>query len=155
MAASQRVETLNLGLAQRRREDVVLDLLDLALDGFEHRHVVVDDEIEDRVEDVVLAVREHLRRGLAARAHRRVSRGRAVTDRDHIAPADEEVRLAEGDAAVEHLRRAGYDEERVAVLLDQSFHFEGAFRGHGGRQAGRSGDHCILKLPGRQALSGP
>ena len=37
---------------------------------------------------------------------------------DDEALADEEVRLAEGDAAVDQLRGAGDDEERVAVLLD-------------------------------------
>jgi hypothetical protein len=97
---------------------VVLDLLDLLLDHLEHRHVVVDDEIEDRVEDVILAVREHLRGCLAAQPHRLVGHRGAVAHRDDVAAADEEMRLAEGDAAVDHLRRAGDDEQAVAVLLD-------------------------------------
>jgi hypothetical protein len=42
-------------------EHLVLDLLDLALDGLKDRHVVVDDEVEDGIEDEVLPIREGLR----------------------------------------------------------------------------------------------
>ena len=38
--------------------------------------------------------------------------------RHDVAPPDEEVRLAEGDAAFHELRRPRHDEERLAVLLD-------------------------------------
>ena len=41
-----------------------------------------------------------------------------MRDADEIAFADEEVRLAEGDAAVDQLRGAGDDEERIAILLE-------------------------------------
>ena len=41
-----------------------------------------------------------------------------MPDADDVALADEEVRLAEGDAAVDQLRGAGDDEERVAILLE-------------------------------------
>ncbi len=41
-----------------------------------------------------------------------------MAHRDDVAAADEEMRLAEGDAAVDHLRRARDDEQAVAVLLD-------------------------------------
>ena len=41
-----------------------------------------------------------------------------MPDRNHIAAADEKVRLAERDAALGHLRGAGDDEQRIAVLLD-------------------------------------
>ena len=37
---------------------------------------------------------------------------------DDVAFADEDVGLAEADPAVEHLRGAGDDEERVPVLLE-------------------------------------
>ena len=82
-----------------RGKHLVLDLLDLGVDRLEHRHVIVDDEIEDGVEDVFLAVREHDRAGLAALAHRRVGGRGAVADGDDVAAPDEEMRLAEGDAA--------------------------------------------------------
>jgi hypothetical protein len=41
-----------------------------------------------------------------------------VAHADDEAAADEEVRLAEGDAALDQLRGAGDDEKRVPVLLD-------------------------------------
>jgi hypothetical protein len=42
------------------------------MDRLEHRHVVVDDEIEDGVEDIIFAMREYRRAGLAPLAHGRV-----------------------------------------------------------------------------------
>jgi hypothetical protein len=41
-----------------------------------------------------------------------------VADGHDVAAADEDVRLAEGDAAVEELRGARDDEDGVAVELD-------------------------------------
>ena len=41
-----------------------------------------------------------------------------MPDADDIAGADEQMRLAEGDAPVDQLRGAGDDEQRVAILLD-------------------------------------
>ena len=41
-----------------------------------------------------------------------------MPDADDVALADEEMRLAEGDAAVDQLRGAGDDEQRVAILLE-------------------------------------
>ena len=41
-----------------------------------------------------------------------------MPDADDVAVADEEMRLAEGDAALDQLRGARDDEERVAVLLE-------------------------------------
>jgi hypothetical protein len=41
-----------------------------------------------------------------------------VADADDIALADEDMGFAEGDALIDHLGRAGDDEERVAILLE-------------------------------------
>jgi len=41
-----------------------------------------------------------------------------MADRDDVSLADEQVRLAEGDALVLELRGARHDEQRVAILLD-------------------------------------
>ena len=91
-------------------EDLVLDLFDLVLDRLQHRHVVVDDEVEDRVEDVVLAVRQHAGQHSQRSRTARVGGRGAVAHRDHVALADEEMRLAEGDAVADHLRGARDDE---------------------------------------------
>ena len=57
--AAQHVERSISAWLERGRKHAVLDRVDLRLDRLDHRHVVVDDEVEDGVEDVVLAVREH------------------------------------------------------------------------------------------------
>lgn len=41
-----------------------------------------------------------------------------MPDADDIAGADEEMRLAEGDAAIDQLRCAGDDEQGIAILFD-------------------------------------
>ena len=45
-------------------EHAILELIDLALDRLDDRHVVVDDEVEDGIEDVVLAAGEDSGTGL-------------------------------------------------------------------------------------------
>jgi len=61
-----------MSVVQRHAEDAILELLHLLVHGAHHRHVVVDDEVEYGMQDIVLAVGEHGRAGLAARAHGRV-----------------------------------------------------------------------------------
>ena len=41
-----------------------------------------------------------------------------MANRDDVAAADEEMGLAEGDPALDHLGRPGDHEERLAVLLE-------------------------------------
>ena len=41
-----------------------------------------------------------------------------MPDADDVAGADEQMRLAEGDATFDQLGRAGNDEQRVAILLE-------------------------------------
>jgi hypothetical protein len=53
--APQPIEAMNLVVLHGLVQHAVFDAVDLALHGVEDRHVVVDDEIEDRVEDVVLS----------------------------------------------------------------------------------------------------
>jgi len=85
---------------------------------FQHRQVIVDDEIEDRIEDVVGAVGQRNGAGFAALAHRSVRDGRAVANRDDVSLAHEEVRLAERDAATHELRGSRHDEETRLILLE-------------------------------------
>ena len=47
-----------------------------------------------------------------------VGRRGAVPDADDVALADEDMRFAERDTAVDQLRGAGDDEQRVAILLE-------------------------------------
>ena len=70
--AAQQIEALHLGLTERGPENAILNRFGFAVHRLEHRHVIVDDGVEDSVEDVVLAVSEHGRRGLAELAHRRI-----------------------------------------------------------------------------------
>ena len=114
----QHVEPLDVGAGHRLGEHAVLDLVDLLLDLLQHRHVVVDDEIEDGIEDEILALGERGRAALPMLAHRRVGRRRAVPDADDVALADEEMRFAEGDAAADELGGARDDEQRIAILFE-------------------------------------
>ena len=41
-----------------------------------------------------------------------------MTNRKHVAATCEKMRLAKGDPALDHLRRASDDKERFAILLD-------------------------------------
>ncbi len=116
--AAQDVQALDVLLVERHAEHAVLELLHLLVHGAHDRRVVVDDEVEDGVQDVVLAVGQHRRAGFAARTHGGIGGGGAVAHGHDVAAADEDVRLAESDAAVEKLRGARDDEDAVAVELD-------------------------------------
>jgi hypothetical protein len=88
------------------------------MDRFQDRGIVVDDEIEDGIEDVVLATRQRAGTALATLAHPGVGCRCAVAHRDEIAFADEQMGLAERDAALDQLRRPRHDEQGIAILLD-------------------------------------
>src|SRR3954462_5548521 len=72
---------------------------------------------KDGVENVGFPSRQLGRASLVAFPHRRVGCGDAVTHGDDEAPADEDVRLAEGDAPLDHLGGAGDEEKRLAIAL--------------------------------------
>src|SRR5262244_694014 len=97
-------------MAQRGRQHGVLDRLDLALDLLNNWHVIVDDEVEDRIDYVILSLRQNGRTGFAALAHRSIGDGSAMADRYDVAAADKQMRLAEGNPPLHHLRSsAGSD----------------------------------------------
>ena len=103
---AQAIDVLDLLVGGRRRENLALDLFELAFDLIEHREIIVGDEIENGVDDEAFADAHQLGRALAARAHWRIGRRRAVADRDDKALADDEMRLAEIDAFAGEMRRA-------------------------------------------------
>jgi hypothetical protein len=116
--ASQQIKPLDLRPCHRARKHERFHGLDFFLDGFEHRRVVIDDEIEDGVEDIVFAARQRSRTAFAAFAYRRIGRRRAMADGNKISFADEQMSLAKCDAVANELRGARHDEQRVAILLD-------------------------------------
>src|SRR5262252_591198 len=83
--AAERVQALDVRLAQRSRQHGVLDRLDLGLDLLNNWHVIVDDEVEDRIDYVILSLRQNGRTGFAALAHRSVGDGSAMADRYDVA----------------------------------------------------------------------
>ena len=103
---------------QLRREQPLLDRVDLVDRRRHHRHVVVDDEVEQRVQHVVDAMGQQLRRGLAAYAHRHVGLRRAMADADDVVLADEDAGFAEHHLALIELGGAQHHEQRVAVDLE-------------------------------------
>ena len=96
----------------------LLDRVDLLDRRRHHRHVVVDDIVEQRVQHVVDAVRQQLGRGLAALPHRRVGLRRAMADADDVVVADEDAGLAEHHLAVLQCGGAQHHEQRIAVDLE-------------------------------------
>ena len=101
-------------------EDLVLEGLQAVLEPVHDREILVHHEVHDGVEYEGGPLGEELRLPLAARAHVGVGQRGPVADRDHVAGADEEVGLAEGDPPLlpVRLRGAERDEERVAVALE-------------------------------------
>ena len=99
-------------------EDVLLELVQFVAELGDDRQVVVDDEVEDRVQAVGRAERQQFGFALDPRAHRRVRQRRAVAHGDQVARAEERIRLAEADVAFDHLRRMHDHEQRIAVGLD-------------------------------------
>jgi hypothetical protein len=110
--------------AGRRREagepvdDAVLDGLHLGHDRLHDRPVVVDDEVEHRMEDVVLPVGELPGAGLRLLPHGRVRSRGAVADGDDVASSDEDLGLSERDASLNELGGPHHHEKAVAVSLD-------------------------------------
>src|SRR5581483_9753346 len=101
-------------------EQPVLEVLHGPLELVEHRKVVVDHEVENRVERVARSLAQEVRDGLGARPHLGVRRGRAVPHGDEVVRPDEHVGLAVLDLLVLLVpaRRPDDDEERLPVLLD-------------------------------------
>jgi hypothetical protein len=56
--ATEHVQTIDLGLMKRSMEHAILEFVDLSLDCFDDGQVVVDDEVQDGIEDVILAAGE-------------------------------------------------------------------------------------------------
>ena len=69
-----------------------------------------------------------------------------MADRHDIAAADEQMRLAEGDPTVDHLRGARDDEERVAILLELGMLMRLAGILDGQVSADRTALHPLQKL---------
>ena len=70
-------------------EYAVLDRFHFRVKRFKYRHVIVDDEIEDGVENVIFPLGEDSGAGLAALADDGVGARSAVADRHHVAAPDE------------------------------------------------------------------
>jgi hypothetical protein len=55
---TEHVQTIDLGLMKHSMEHTIFKFIDLPLDCLDNGHVVVDDEVEDGIEDVILAAGE-------------------------------------------------------------------------------------------------
>ena len=116
--AAQEVDPL--GRCGRAREHGLLDLLDVPLEAFDHRRVVVDDLVEDRPEHRVGTGSQEILVLLEAQAGRVELAGHSLPHRDHEARAEEDGDLAELDllALVDVVRGAQDDEPHVVVALE-------------------------------------
>ena len=106
----------------RRRgagEDGRLDLLDVALEALDDRHIVVDDRVEDRPEDRHRALLEQLRTVLEPQPRAVQVARDSLTHRDDEPPGDEDRHLPELDflAVFDIARSAEYGKHDVAILV--------------------------------------
>lgn len=106
--AAHHVEPFDIRRRHRLDGNLVLDLLHLVFRAATARACgVIDDEIEDGVENGnPRPWPANADRLLPMLAHRGIGGRRAVPHADDMALADEEMRFAEGDAAVDQLRGA-------------------------------------------------
>ena len=72
--AAQLIDPLDVAPADPLLEHPVLEFRHFALQCFNDRHVVVDHEVEDGVEDVILPVTQQPRTGLTTGTHWRIGR---------------------------------------------------------------------------------
>ena len=103
---------------ERRVHHAFLDEEQPVLDRVDHREIAVDDEIEDRIEDIVGAVRKLGGQRFEPRADFGVRPRRPVTDADEEMRTEEKSGLARMDRVGIEVRGAGDDEELVAIGLD-------------------------------------
>src|SRR5439155_19537687 len=119
--AFQAVDALARRLRERAGEDRLLEPVELVLERVDDREVVVDHEVHDGVEHESRPLAEEGGGALATLPDLGVRQRRPVPDGEDGARADEDVRLAEGDAMVAVRLELGgpqHDEQRVAVLLE-------------------------------------
>ncbi len=118
--AAQVVELLGRLALGAAVEDVGLDRLEAVLERLDDREVLVDHEVEQRIEDEAGTERQALRLRLAGAAQPDVRAQRAMAHGHHVARAGEDVGLAELELAVAagELRRPERHEDRVAVALE-------------------------------------
>ena len=117
--ALERIEPLDVGAAEVRLEDLVLDRLQAGLERVDDREVAVDDGVEQGVEDERRPVPEEVRLALGTAAHTEEVGLRAVAYREHDVRADEDVDLADQQLAVgADFHRMQDGEQFVVVLLD-------------------------------------
>src|SRR5882757_5134504 len=98
-------------------EHTIFKFIDLPQDCLDNGHVVVDDEVEDGIEDVVLAAGEDGGTCLEPFTNGGVWSRCAVTYRYNVPSSHENVCLAKRDPPFHDLCRPRHDEQRVAVLL--------------------------------------
>ena len=82
------------------------------------RRVSIDDEVEHRVQQVIRALHEQLRRFLELLAQGRVGPLRPMPDRNDMTMADEDFGFTIFDDFAVQARRPRDDEELVAIDLD-------------------------------------
>ena len=116
--APQPIQAIELARDTRFLQHFLFERVHFGLNALDDGAVIVDDEIQDGIENVVLALRKRGGARFAASPHGLVRCRRAVPDRYDVAFPDENMCLAERNLIVDNLRRARHHEQRVAILFD-------------------------------------
>ncbi len=116
---------------QGAAQHVALQRLDLGVDGFADRLVVLRDEVQQGVQHEVFAMVQQQRARLAALAHQGIGGRVAVAGGDDVAVAGKDMGFDELQLAVLAYRRIGDDEQRVAegFKLGPAVLLQGVFDG--------------------------
>jgi hypothetical protein len=116
-----------LGRRRRTGEDGPLDLLDVPLEAFDNRRVVVDDLVEDRPQHRVGACPQEILVLLEPKAGGVELACNSLAHRDHEPRSEEDADLAELDLlALVHVVRSSQDDEaHVVVALELRPQVEG------------------------------
>ena len=114
----QVIETFNDEVVGLVLEYVGLDGLEISFELGDDGLIVIDHEVNQRIQAEAWPLGEHICRLLAAVTYLRVARRRPMPDRNQEVRTDEQMRLAIDDLALLQLGRLQHDEQRVAVSFN-------------------------------------
>src|SRR3546814_18707463 len=108
----------NVRSVERGVHHAILDPQHPLLDRIDQRGIAVDDEIEQRIENIVGAVREIRRQGFKPRPDVGVRACRPMADADEEMRADEEGSYPRLDSIAVEIGGTGVAEQMLAIVYD-------------------------------------
>ena len=114
----QLIEGLDVRARRNRREDLLLDSLQLRLDTLQQREIAIDDCVHQRIQNVARATAQQLRLVFGACTHILKSSLDAAAHRQDVVVPDEDGDLTDPQLTVNGLDHVQDCEDQLAVLFD-------------------------------------